>query len=472
MGRGWAVILAATLLAGGLGYAWWTRKARTVQALYLEPESPESWPGLGPAERDGLLAMAQDAAELDPRITVLLEAPPAGTGRPFEVLKLRAGRQGDALSLSFRDFQGHLTHAEGVPLEVLQRLFQGRGLRVEALPRLFPRDPAAFWELAALSSPFTFPELASRRNRAQALARAHPDSAAAWYRSAYLKLRLLIVEASEQADAHLACDEDFRRALETLPDFPRALHQYSRYKSDIGAAREALDLALRFRDRFPRHPLAYGALAYAARNAGLLEGARKALEARQTLVGGLLADPGLGENTYLYLGDLDAFERSLDAGPGATFNPLRVFYRGYARLLRGDRAGALALFREAQRQPGRTIQFEGLARIYELALSGREAEAGQGLQKLQDERTRIRIPDGEFTFKLAEAFAFLGNYGEAINTASLAFAQGFSCTRWYRTAPFLGPLQELPRWHSLLRHVQDREDLLARSYPPGRFGRG
>jgi hypothetical protein len=81
------------------------------------------------------------------------------------------------------------------------------------------------------------------------------------------------------------------------------------------------------------------------------------------------------------------------------------------------------------------------------------------------------VPDGEFTFKLAEAFAFLDAKSEAVDTAHRAFAQGFGCTRWYRQAPFLAPLQDLPKWQVLLKHLQEREAPLAARFPPRTFRR-
>jgi hypothetical protein len=384
---------------------------------------------------------------------------------------LTAGRRGARLHLLLRDARGSVAEAEDVPLQSLQRVFTTLGFRSRDLSRFLPVDPAGFWELADLSGPFTFDQLRSRRTQSLALADRFPDSAAVLYRAAYAHLRLLIVEASSRTDALAACDRLFQRALAVLPDYPRALYQYCRFKTDVGAGRESLELAMRFRDRFPNHPLAYGALAYAGRNAGLLEGAQTALVARESLAGERVADPGLGENTHLYRGDLDRFERSLVSAPGTPASPVRVFYQAYARLLRGDRAGALLLFRECRSQPGRVIQFEALAEVYECALTDRTDEALARLRGLRDTRTQLRVPDGEFTFKLAEAFAFLGSHSEAVDMAASAFSQGFGCTRWYRQAPFLREVQSSPRWQTLLKHLQEREALLAEHYPARTFRR-
>ena len=466
-----ALWLVLALAAAGGWFAWRMLGPPAVQVVWLDPDFSADWSGLGEEERTGVASVLQEILELDPRLTVLQEKPLKPPGQGYRTWRFSAQKHGSSLRLRLRDERGIFADAKGPPILAIQRAFSAAGFATENLYRYLPEDPAAFWELARLSGPFTWEQLATRKLQALALVDRHPGKAAPLYRAAYISLRMLLVEASSQSGALELCDGLFRRALQALPAYPRALYQYCRFRTDVGAARESLELALDFRDRFPNHPSAYGALAYAARNTGLLAGAQAALTARESLVGGLAADPGLGENTYLYLGDLERFEWSLASPPGAPPSPVRLFYRAYAKLLRGDLAGALPLFRECQSHPGRVVQFEALAQVYEFALTRRRDEALVRLRRLRDTRSFLRVPDGEFGFKLAEAFAFLGSRSEAVEAASSAFAQGFGCTRWYRYAPFLQELQSLPRWQSLLQHLQEREDVLAERFPPKVFRR-
>lgn len=471
MNRFGGLLLALGVLAAGLGLARWLTAPPPVSVVYLEADPAGAWTGISTEERAGILVLLQEALELDRRLTVLQERPVDAAAGSCRTWKLSAGRRGDRLHLRLRDERGRIAEAEAAPLASIQQVFTILRCDRDGLARFLPADSAAFWELAELSGPFTFEQLRPRRAQSLALAERFPASAAVQYRAAYAHLRLLIVEASSQADALETCDRLFQQALARLPGYPRALYQYCRFKTDIGAGRDSLDLAMRLRDGFPNHPLAYGALAYAGRNAGLLEGAEIALLARESLVGALIADPGLGENTHLYRGDLDRFERSLVSAPGTPASPIRMFYQGYARLLRGDRSGALPLFRECHSEPGRVIQFEALAEVYECALTQRTEEALARLRSLRDTRTQLRVPDGEFTFKLAEAFALLGSHSEAVDMAASAFAQGFGCTRWYRNAPLLREVQPSPRWQALLKHLQEREGLLAERFPARAFRR-
>lgn len=467
--------LAALLLL--LAGSWTVGCRRNVPpraTVLLVADASAPWEGLSQGQRAGLLTMVREAMELDPSLTVVSEAPkPLPPGFQLTTWSLSARRQGD--DLEFRLLQtrpnqeSHEFREKGRPREAVQRLFRTLGIPTRQLDHLLPEDSVAFWALAELSGPFIFPELKSKQAQALMLAQRHPDCAMAHHRAAYFSLRLLIVEANSLEGAQTQCEKAFRQALDLLPGYPRAQYQLIRFKTDIAAVQEALGMALELRNKFPNTPLAHGALAYAARNAGLLEGARRALLARERLTGGLLADPGLAENTYLYLGDLDRFARTIAPAEGAPFSPVRTFYRGYLALLRGNRVEAHRQFREAQQQPGAVSQFEQLARAYELALSERPQEALTELRQLRAARNSLRIPDGEFTFKVAEAFAFLGQQDEALDSASRAFSQGFCCTRWYRESPLLEPIRKLPRWQALHQHLQERQDYLERAFPLDRF---
>lgn len=267
MKRAVLLVLALSLLGVG-GWLLWPRPAR---AVFLDLEPADAWTGIPEDCRAGLHALVQDALELDPSLTVLQERPSLDARQPFRRLLLGAQRQGEQLRIALRDAAGPAAEATGAPAEAVRRVLDSHRFRTKDLPRLLPADPAAFWTLADLAGPFHFEKLQQRKPIAIALADAQPGSAACQYAAAYIQLRLLITEAQSMADALAACDQRFQQALKALPDYPRARYQYSRFKTDLGAGRESIELAIGLRGRFPNHPLAYGALAYAARNAGLLE---------------------------------------------------------------------------------------------------------------------------------------------------------------------------------------------------------
>ena len=208
------------------------------------------------------------------------------------------------------------------------------------------------------------------------------------------------------------------------------------------------------------------AVAYAAGTCGGLDVADRALERRAESTGVPRGQAALADNALLYTGKYGAFESGLAALPPG---PMQSFYQGYARLLMGDREGARTFFEGAKPGGLGSSLFLRLSEVYRLALEGRGADANAALDKLESERMWMHLPDGEFTFKLAEAYGFLDRPGEALDVAERASVQGFGCAPWFERTPFLAAARQLPRWISLDTHLRARQKLLEETFPASAF---
>lgn len=436
--------------------------------LVVWSAEPGDWPGLGPDARRGLVILL--VSHLTPQVPgSLVELPPGAPVPPRSVLlRFRGARDGDRLVLAGslrqneeeRPFQIQDTPAEALGA-VLDRL---------SLPRptpgsLVPAQAAQAWTLIDLMGLTAERDLDAKIRQGEALVRAVPGCASA--HAALADLVRLRLNANSNADPRdqEQCLASFERALAIFPHHPRWVQQAAYFLTDAGNQREALDRLFAALAVHPRSGGLWEALAYPARTGGLLVGARSALEVRDRLLGHAAIEGAFADNSYLYAGDLDRFEASLGEDPGALPN----FYHGYCRLLRGDRAGARSRFEAACRDPGRSLLFERLAHLFLLGLDGRIAEARAELDAFRNQRRRLRVPDGEFTFKLAEAYAFLGETDEAMLLAERAFDQGFCCTPWFERSPLLAPVRNHPRWKSLIQHVAERQQLLESRFPEQRF---
>lgn len=467
---------AGFLLLAGLGLALWRmaprRPERPPIVLAMGPEA--SWPGTTAAQRHGLLILLKDHLEILGNFTVVeetnLQAAPAGI---HVVLEARPTPEGLALRLRGKALPGGaLDLPSQPPPEAFAQAGRALGLGRQAEPgHLLPTDPGHFWTLAALTGVRMEEDPATALARAEALAAQEPACASAWATAAALAYWQLARDGGQATVDDFARVEGlFRRVFALVPNHPRAVDDFVGFKTDQGNPRQALDTLFSALEHYPKVAHLHGALAYPARVSGLLEGARRALAVRDRLAGPQRFERDLVENTHLYRGDAARFEAALGQGrPGAS-EPSRDFYRGYARLLQGRSAESHPYFVRAQGAPGSWPAFEQLARVYQLGLEGQRARALDALRNLKAERARLRVPDGEFTFKLAEAFGFLGEPHEALETAARAFAQGFGCTPWYEGTPFLAGVRHLPRWHNLQQHLRERQRLMERLYPAERFG--
>ncbi len=484
----WLGLAFGLILGVGSGLAWMLARAgarRPVRILLVtSPQGTAS--GLDAAECRAIGALAQDHLEClgGFAVTSVTELPqdlgPLKARPHSRVLVLEPRRQGDALVLAFRTAEGDQvgpgntlawvrTAAPALPPSAAFDAFDHRlGLTPKGpVAKLTPRDPARFWDLIhATALRLQNNHLDQAADLAEAVVHAEPDCATGWVLLGNLQYRRLLNNPAafrkEQTDAEAL----LRKGLELTPGHPRATFLLSLMESDSGNQREALELLIQARRTQPNNPTLLTGLAYAARGAGLLPLARRAMDLRDSLAFSEYL-PQAVDITCLYTGEIPRFEASLQDRPGHLRNTTGVlsFYRGYLALVQGDRAKAHAEFTAAREAPHGYPNIVRLSEVYDLILDDRKEEAWTKLREFDQDRSGMREPDGEFTIRLAEAYAVLGDRASAMEMASRAFARGFGCTVWYERSPLLQPLRGLPKWKALLQHLKERQSLMEEAFP-------
>jgi hypothetical protein len=344
-------------------------------------------------------------------------------------------------------------------------------LRHRRLERLIPKIPPNFWLL--LESLTIQDDLAAAAQLpiTQKLVEDEPDCATAWtclgdhlYRSLWVNPNQAGIGLNSRT--HHA----FQKAESLIPGHPRAAFLWSMMLTDTGNQSLALKLlqeAIRLR---PGVPDLYLGIAYAGRTSGLLEGARRALTRRAELLGPLTSPSSwFVETTYLYLGDQTAFGQELTRAGELRQDACILFYKGYLALLQGNRQRALEFMVPGSAPGNGPPPFRDLCRAYRAYLEGHTEEGLVELREIDETRGKLLIPDGEWTFKEAEAYSLLGDKERAMDCATRAFVQGFSCAAWYETSPFLAKVREHPRWPMLRRNIRERQAVLAGSFPAAAF---
>ena len=474
-----ALFLAA-LAGGAFGWSRLHRPPRLQRVLLLQPIPGE---GITPAEAQTLGLMLVDTLEIRGGLAVTTLP---GLPEPYYpegallLLKPRVSRQGTGLRLSLEwaelgpGLEG-VWHTAAPPLEAPDAAI---GAALDALPlrldspdpALIPRDPGRFWDLLKAGSAITSNvDLEGALALAQRVAMEEPRCAAIHATMAQLET-IRVLQDPHLLDGHaglaLAAAD---RALALVPGYPRALRSACRLLSDQGHQDEALQRlqeGLRLR---PRSLNLLLALDYAARTAGLLDIALGARDRMAALWAGSPLRPPLGF-TYLYAGRMEAFEASLLAPPGTPVDGFTEFNLGYAALMRGRRDEAALHFQTTEQDLTAEAHFRTLAKVFRFQIEGKTAEARQALEAMDRSRMGLQVPDGEFTFTMAEAAAFLGDDGLAMDLSQQAFSEGFTCAAWYRASPFMASLQPLPRWRSILQHVDGRLARMAALHQPRDFG--
>ena len=471
----------AALAAASAG--WWGCHRPAPPATRVLLLDPLPGTGLDDATAKSLGSLILDELELRSAlaVTTLPRLP-----EPFQpqgallVVRPWAAREGDRLrlTLDWAEMGPGLPgawHTATVPLADPQDAIPAA---TEALPvPLAPRIPAllptgseAFWGLLQADRAIhDNVNLDQAEAVAERLAAAQPGCATLQATVAHLDAIRILQDPHPldgRADLALAAAE---QALRLEPGYPRALRFACRLLSDEGHQVRALELLA---DGLHRHPHAMNllfALDYAARTAGLMEVALGARARIKELWAGAPEPPPAGF-AYLYAGQMDAFEASFRTQPGTPLDGFNEFNLGYADLLRGRPGEAESHFRAAEQDTATEAHFRALAKVFRFQIEGRPADAQATLDLLDRSRVGLQVPDGEFTFTMAEAAAFLGEEGRAMDLAERAFSQGFICSRWYRASPFLARLQPLPRWRAILQHVDERRIRVSGTWQPKDFG--
>lgn len=476
--------LVALVMLGYATYHVLTRQPSAVVLLGLRN------PAFSLEQRNALDTLLQDHLEYLGNLTVATVPglPDETELRPLSgrtlLLAPTLTRQNDRLTLTFRyawladyrrDAQGSWRQTptlEGNPSETILKALGALPiyLSMNRAQYFLPKRNHLFWTLVqgqALHRDET------RMDEANALgtlvSTTEPDCASAWILKGDILYRRLLNDPRSHAGAQAEAEAHFAKALALLPHHPRGTFLRAEMRIDAGDQRSALtDLQAATR-AFPRATAIHSGISYAARTAGLLELARRALARRDSLCP-LAFTAFTSENTFLYLGERERFAASLVESPETPRNAITRYYRGYLALAAGDHPRAQAHFRAAAESQETLGQFRELSLLYLHISAGRKAEALQALRQLEAARSGLRVPDGEFTFKMAEAYALVGRRQESLDQLSRAFAQGFGCTRWYAESPFLAQVRQMPRWKALILHVQERQALLEKRFPPSDFG--
>lgn len=471
-----AVLLGGLLLLVGLGVLWLRRSTVTEPVRVLLIVEPAArWTGLTEHQRQGIVILLKDHLELDAGWVVQISEP--GSERAVSgvhVLRLRAQRQEDQLRLDGQwtaVAKGTRSLDSGFqePRRAVEAFSAGAGYAGSVYPSLLPERAGNFFVLAELTGWFLDRDLETALRAAETLVREEPSCANAFLSLGHLRSLHLVqrslgdLEAQELTEAHL------KESLRLCPGHPRAWYWLVRLLVDRARQREVLEgLEEALRER-RNAPDLYTSLTYAARTVGLLDLALRSEQRRVALMGPMLRLSRRVENTYFYVGDWRAFESTMSPGGEEIVNALRDFYKGYARLCQGDLPRARAYLARAAEDRGQFLQFQDLARAYSLYVQGCVPEAVQAAGELRQRRARLQLMDGEYTFKIAELMAALGQSDDALDLALRAFGQGFACTQYFRTSPLLRSLQDDRRFQTLLEHLQERQQPLEQRFPARRF---
>jgi DNA-binding winged helix-turn-helix (wHTH) protein/TolB-like protein len=227
---------------------------------------------------------------------------------------------------------------------------------------------------------------------------------------------------------------------------------------DTGKVEQAVPLLREALKTNPNHAEAHWELGYAYRFAGMLkESVVECERARQ--LDPLVKANGSALNSYLYLGQYDKFLRSL---PDLNDSAFVVFYRGFGEFYQKNWEEAAKDFDRAfMLDPSLYAQ---IGKALSHSIAHRDSEGREILQHLERKIEERGVGDPEAMYKIAQAYAVLGDKASALRTLRQSIENGFFCYPYFTTDPLLNGLRNEPEFTTLLKMARLRYEAFKNSF--------
>jgi serine/threonine protein kinase/TolB-like protein len=222
--------------------------------------------------------------------------------------------------------------------------------------------------------------------------------------------------------------------------------------TDTGRVEQAVPLLRSALRDSPNNAEAHWELGYAYRFAGMLEESVVECEkARQNNPQVKLNSSAM--NSYLYLGQYDKFLQSLPVNDSVYI----IFYRGFAEYYLNNRDQAAADFDRAYARDSSLLPaMVGKALSY--SIKHDNADGLKLLQQTEDKIEERGVTDPEGIYKVAEAYAVLGDKTSALHMLRHSIGGGFFCYPYFERDPLLQSLRGEPEFQSLINQARQRHE--------------
>jgi|HubBroStandDraft_2_1064218.scaffolds.fasta_scaffold33997_1 DNA-binding winged helix-turn-helix (wHTH) protein/TolB-like protein len=250
----------------------------------------------------------------------------------------------------------------------------------------------------------------------------------------------------------------YERALALEPSQMDAQMFLANLFVDTGKVEQAVPLlrdALKANDNYaPVH----WELGYAYRFAGMLPESVAECE-RALQLDPLVKSNGSVLNTYLYLGEYDKFLASL---PDVQDSSFLLFYRGFGEFYKKDFEHAALDFDQANELD--PTLYAQIGKALSDSIAHRTAEGREILRGLEKKITERGVGDPEAEYKIAQAYAVLGDKAAALSTLRRSVGSGFFCYPYIAFDPLLSSLREENDFPPILELARQHHEAFKRAF--------
>jgi len=250
----------------------------------------------------------------------------------------------------------------------------------------------------------------------------------------------------------------YDKAIALNPVFPEPRVYMANLFTDTGRVEEAVPLLRAALQSAPNNAEAHWELGYAYRYGGMLDASAAECELARRL------DPevkinSVALNTYLYRGQYDKFLNSIPAND----SPLLLFYHGFGLYYQHNYAEAVNDFDRAFELAPELLP----AQVGKALGDGLRHETPRALSRLHETELRLNaqgVTDGEAMYKIAQAYAVLGDSDSALRMLKRSTVAGFFCYPYIARDPLLDTLRSSPEFGRILEQARQRQQQFERRF--------
>jgi serine/threonine protein kinase/TolB-like protein len=244
----------------------------------------------------------------------------------------------------------------------------------------------------------------------------------------------------------------YEKAIALNPDLIEVRIYMANLLTDTGHVEQAVPLLRNLLAESPEFAEAHWELGYAYRFGGLLqESVTESERARQNNPSVKMNSSAM--NAYLYLGQYDKFLQSIPASESVYL----LFYRGFGEYHLGHFAEAARAFDRAY-EMNPTLLPANVGKALSDDIHGQRAK---GLELLHVTEKRILesgVSDSESLYKVAQAYAVLGDKASAILMFHRTVEGGFFPYPYFERDPLLTNLRREPEFGVLMNEARERHE--------------
>ncbi len=263
----------------------------------------------------------------------------------------------------------------------------------------------------------------------------------------------------EGRDYYRKAQAAFDNALAVQPALIETRIYLANFLTDTGRVEKAVPLLRESLKTNSHHAELHWELGYAYRYAGMLnESVEECEQARQIDPGVKINSSAL--NTYLYLREYDKFIQSL---PNRSQLPFHIFYRGFAEYHENHLEQAVQDFDRAFELDPELLQAQiGKALSYSV---GHQETKGLELLRAAENKIQTKgVGDSEAIYKLAQAYAVLGDRASALRMLKHSVDNGFFPYPYFVSDPLLEGVRTEPHFQEVLQSASQRFEAFKKTF--------